>query len=589
MIVAGLIKQVKSSKKKQVMICVILLVIVNVLLYFQTLNYTFLKDDHRLVVENHRIKSISAFVHSLDDKFFSFPDFAFLHYWRPMVILSFLGDHMVWQLNPMGYHLTNILLNLAVVLILYMIFYLLTNQVIHSFLMALLYSLHPAKVEAVAWISGRPDLLSSAAIAAAVLCFFLYQKKVRGKRLFLAGVYILFILALLSKENAAVLPLMIAALVILQPFFPEFAGLKRTVKPMALMVAVMVGLLVAYLVIHNQFTGSANLASSFSMHHIPAMGKTIGVYVKMILAPFYPSPHFPMSDFDTGSLMLLFYLLIGLAVVIFVIINRDHYPMTLFSLVLSLMLIPVLNPELLPTHPKIALRFVYLPAVLAGAFFWETVSVFRSTFLKRVYLVLLFTLSAVWLTQVIHFQGFYENHRQHYQKMVALHPDDCSLLLPWALIQAQERELRQALQIVDRALILDKADRWIDISESASLLKANLLVAAGSLEPGRILAEKIVAGAEDAGVKYNGWLILAKYHEKREDFQAALGAIKKARTLGETGDLYFRMALIYDKMANFDDAIRAIRKALERHPGNETFNEFEAYLKNKYRPFPLKR
>ena len=585
----GLIQKVLASSKKQIVVFIILLVVVNVALYVKTINYSFLKDDYRLVVENQRIKSASAFIESLDDKFFSFPDFAFLQYWRPIVLLSFFCDFQVWQLNPAGYHLSNILLNAALALMIFFILYLLCKQSLIAFLITLFYSLHPARVEAVAWISGRTDLLSAAGILGALLCFILFLKEVKGKNLLLTGMFLLFTCALLAKENAVIFPLMIGGFVYLQPVFHEFAGKKRKLKQMALILLGVIIILSVYLVIHNHFTGSMELTSSLSIKQIPVMAKAIGVYVKMILAPFFPSPHFAMPYFDANSLILIGYLLIGLVVLLFVLANRDHYPMTLFSLLFLVMLIPVVNPELLPTYPKIALRFVYLPAVMAAAFFLETLFVFKNKWLKKVYAVLMLTLASIWLVQVIHFQNYYKNHNLHYQKLVIQHPDDCSLLLPWALIKARAGEVRQALQVVERALILDKGDNWVDISETAGLLKANLLVAMGALEQGKQLADTIVKNARDNGVRYNGWLIIAKYHEKKKDFAAALAALERGKQLGETADLFFRIALIYNKMDDFAGADQAIKKALHLNPENATFKQFQSYLQKKYPPYPLKR
>ncbi len=78
-------------------------------------------------------------------------------YYRPLIILSFWFDKMVWRLEPSFMLLENILLHLGSVLLLYGITNTLTTKTTTAFGTALLFALHPLATESLNWVSGRTD------------------------------------------------------------------------------------------------------------------------------------------------------------------------------------------------------------------------------------------------------------------------------------------------------------------------------------------------------------------------------------------------------------------------------------------------
>lgn len=106
----------------------------------------------------------------------------FVH-WYPLTWLSFSLDHALWGLEPFGFHLTNVLLHGANAAL----FFSLSGSVPS----ALFFALHPLRVESVAWITERSDLLSA---------FFLLAC-LKWRRTWLYGA------AVLSKASVVPLPL----------------------------------------------------------------------------------------------------------------------------------------------------------------------------------------------------------------------------------------------------------------------------------------------------------------------------------------------------------------------------------------------
>ncbi|MDQ1352919.1 MAG: Tetratricopeptide repeat protein, partial [Acidobacteriota bacterium] len=517
---------------KQIIILLLALLALNVLLYLPSLQHDFLKDDFRLIVENQRIKTFKSFLNSLNGQFFSFPDFPYLHYWRPLSLFSFYLDYQVWGLNPLGFHLTNILLNALNALLLFLFFYFLSRKALPAFFISLFFSLHPTHVEAVSWISGRTDLLSALFLFSAALLFLLFLEKKKKTYYILSA--ICFILALLSKENAVLFPLAAALLI----------GLGLTEhgkkKKQYLLILPLVVIDIVYLILHRTFTGMQNILQNFSIKDILLICKTAGVYTKIILTPFFPAPYFSMQQFEQYQSRYFAYFLVGLLLMVLVFLKRKEYRCTFYSLLFFIFLLPVLNPDIIPTNPRIALRFAYIPAVLAGVFFIETIQFIKHKIPRSLSIALLIVIAGAWAVESFRFQDFFKNEADHYQKLVKYYPDDGSLLLPLALQKAGTNnpgDLSVALELVNRALAMNARDRWADVSEPASLLKANLLVV--SVDPsqageGKILAEKILAETQKKEMSYFAYLVLSKYHEKRQELPAALAMLEKAKSIGET-------------------------------------------------------
>jgi tetratricopeptide (TPR) repeat protein len=128
--------------------------------------------------------------------------------YHPITMISLAIDHQFSGREPFGYHLTNLLLHLANVLLVFFFFLKLTdgNKFI-AFFSGLLFGIHPMHVESVAWISERKDVLYTFFFFIALICYLQYLDK--KKLYFLGACFLLFILSLLSKPAAVIFPLIL--------------------------------------------------------------------------------------------------------------------------------------------------------------------------------------------------------------------------------------------------------------------------------------------------------------------------------------------------------------------------------------------
>ena len=138
------------------------------------------------------------------------------HY-QPLSWLTLGLDYTIWAMNPTGYHLTNLLLHAANALLVYrMIVALVPGVGARAALAgALLFAIHPLRVESVAWATERRDVLSALFYLATVLGYLrLVQAKRDGRpwRGWLAASVGCFLLSLLSMAWGITLPLVLLAL-----------------------------------------------------------------------------------------------------------------------------------------------------------------------------------------------------------------------------------------------------------------------------------------------------------------------------------------------------------------------------------------
>ena len=274
-----------KSYPKPLLASVLLLIIAAILVFSNTFENPFIWDDQYLIVDNVYIKS-----------FKNIPYFFSIDYWknfgvetsgqyRPLRSLSFAGDFYLWKLNPAGFHLTNLLLHILNVILIYFLIFKLTASESISFLTALFFAVHPIHTESVTWIKNRQDLLACLFFLSALLFFIksrLSRKVGSGIILYFLALFS-FLLALYSKEMAISLPLILGAYTLLFYSPSEYkAGFVKILPFLAL-----AGF---YLLFKKYILGaliSAEHAYKIDIYpHILVVIKTIGYYLYLLIAPF---------------------------------------------------------------------------------------------------------------------------------------------------------------------------------------------------------------------------------------------------------------------------------------------------------------
>lgn len=173
-------------------------------------------DDQACVYENPNIRSI-------DGTFFRYAFTAVVNSnWHPLTVISYALDYSVWGLDPLGYHLTNNIFHSFNVFLVALVAVRLarlsgiSGSIVFftGLISAVVFGLHPLRVESVAWIAERKDVLSGFFFLLSVYSYLRYAAS-SGKAPYVFSL-IFFSLALLSKPMAVTLP----AVLIILDYYP---------------------------------------------------------------------------------------------------------------------------------------------------------------------------------------------------------------------------------------------------------------------------------------------------------------------------------------------------------------------------------
>ncbi len=147
----------------------VLIAILACIAYLPSINGGFILDDDRLLTDNNLIKA--------DGGLYRFWCTAEpMDYW-PGTSTTLWVEWRLWEMQPAGYHVTNLLLHVVEALLIWLI--LRKLSIPGAFLAALLFAVHPVNVESVAWISQRKNVTAMLFFLLSILWYLKYAELAR--------------------------------------------------------------------------------------------------------------------------------------------------------------------------------------------------------------------------------------------------------------------------------------------------------------------------------------------------------------------------------------------------------------------------
>lgn len=196
-------------------------VVTTAAVFFPAVHFQFVNwDDDKFILANPHYRGLGlSHLRWMFTTFLSGP-------YQPLSWLSYAFDYMIWGMNPMGYHLANLLLHAANSALFYLVsasLFKLSAQEppgtdrldinIAAAFAALLFSIHPLRAESVAWVTERRDVLSGFFFLLTVL-LYVRELEAPGQdapRTHFGSV-IAYALSLLSKGMGVSLPVILLTL-----------------------------------------------------------------------------------------------------------------------------------------------------------------------------------------------------------------------------------------------------------------------------------------------------------------------------------------------------------------------------------------
>ena len=184
-----------------------LLALAVVLVFGQTVRHGFLNlDDNIYVYENAQVSHGL----SVEGTVWAFTRCHATN-WHPLTWLSLMADCQMYGLNAGGHHVTNVVLHAAAAVLLFLALWHMTGACWSSAFVAALFAIHPLRVESVAWVTERKDVLSGLFFMATLAAYVHYVR-----RPFSLGSYLLvaalFALGLMAKPMLVTLPFVLLLL-----------------------------------------------------------------------------------------------------------------------------------------------------------------------------------------------------------------------------------------------------------------------------------------------------------------------------------------------------------------------------------------
>lgn len=131
-------------------------------------------------------------------------------HWHPLTWISHMIDVSLFGLDPGSHHLMNVFIHGLNVSVVFIFAYTICSNVWGALWVALFGGVHPLRIESVAWVSERKDVLCTFFSLVSLQSYLLLQKTTRAHWHFIS--FIAFALALLAKPTAITLPVLFVIL-----------------------------------------------------------------------------------------------------------------------------------------------------------------------------------------------------------------------------------------------------------------------------------------------------------------------------------------------------------------------------------------
>src|SRR2546425_4706156 len=497
------------------------------------------------------------------------------HY-APLTWMTFGLDYLLWGMNPVGYHLTNLLLHAANAAV----FYLVACRILGLALpgpaqrgnvglaasaafAALLFAIHPLRVESVAWATERRDVLSGLFYLLTLLVYLRAgEQGERGRSGYWASVG-LFVCALLSKSMAVSLPVV---LLILDVYPLRRLGGARGwwgEPPRRIYLEKIPFVLLALAASGGAFIPQIEGRNMPSLNELSVLGRLavsaygLRFYLWKTVFPVSLSPLYELRGQDPLALPFLLSYGVVPAVTALALILRHRLPgLPAAWLAYVVILLPVLG--IFQNGPQIAAdRYTYLAgfgwALLASAGMlaaWRR----RSFLVTGLAVVLLLGLGTLTWNQV----RVWHDSEKLWSHAVAIDPGSSIGQLSLGLALARQGKLAEAVEHYEAALRLEPD--YVD----ANYAWGNALARQGKLaEAVEHYQAALRVKPDHANAHTNAGSALAgqgKLAEAIEHYQQAL------RAKPDHADAHTNWGEALAQQGKLDEAIEHYRRALQIRP-----------------------
>ena len=345
----------RNDRRITIAVCIFLTAIVWVV-FGQTLGHDFVNfDDDRYVYENPEV-SRGLTIDGL--KWLLTHSHASL--WHPLTTLSHMTDCQIYGLKAGGHHFTNVVLHNIGAVLLFLVFRGMTGSIWRSAFIAAIFAIHPMRVESVAWVAERKDVLSGVFFMLTLGAYLHYTRAPSLSRYVTMSIFL--VCGLMSKATFVTVPLVL----LLLDYWPlQRASDFRAWQGLAIE-KIPLFVLSAAASLATLFAQTVTMASLDQLPVLPRLKNAVVsliAYIRQIfwptdLAVFYPHPHDQLNIWIVVTAAALVIAITPVAIFV-----RQKHPYVFVGWFwYLLLLVPVLGIVQAGLQAR-ADRFTYLPHI----------------------------------------------------------------------------------------------------------------------------------------------------------------------------------------------------------------------------------
>lgn len=525
----------------------IVIAIIGWIAYHNALAGAFIWDDNFHIVNNRYIRSWLG-LGELFTQDLGAGSGTQYNLYRPLLSLSFMLDYSLWKLNPFGYHLTNTLLHITVALCLYWLLNLLFNNPLLSLLTSSLFVAHPIHNEAVAYISGRADLLAAIFILLALIAY-IYSYHLRRLSLY-ALALISLALAILSKETALIFPLVVLLYHLVTRSKPYIRQILGFISLDGLYMAIRI------LFISTSIAQSQHFYTSLRM--LLGFFDAITNYLRLLLAPMHLHMAYTPKPFTLSNPYVLGGIAITLSLIVTAYLHRNKRPLVSFSLLwFFIFLLPVSNIYPLPFY--MAEHYLYLPSIGFFLLIARALSLLYETQKRKVLASILTTiLLAGYISLNIKQNNYWSDPLTFYKRTAYYVPHDPRMQFNLGIAYSAVGKDKEALECYKKAIEMEA--RYVEAYVNLGNAYSNL----GQDKEAIAAYKKAMTIAPLYAPIYNN---LARLYNRQGKIKEAMALFKKALELNPRYLLaYKNIGALYFKLGDKEKALEMYKEAIRIDP-----------------------
>lgn len=546
--------------RKSIWSSILWIVLAGLLVYSNSFQGAFLWDDLTLVKNNPLIKDGSYWPRILTSPITTGSGEA-TNFYRPVQFLIYLAGYSLWQLNVVGYHLVSVVTHILAAVTLYGVILVLFRDNLLARLTALLFVVHPVHTEAVAYISGLADPLAALFMLGCLMCYLLNLEK---KNILLTVLMFLsYAPALLSRENALILPLVVGL------YHAVFR--KKIPKPAFFSLAGMAVVYAAGRAMAFGGFGAQETVYPALGERLPGMFVAVAEYLRILIFPWplhmeYGGILFPWSEGRAAAGILLFTALFLCAVYF-----RRRSSLIFFA-ILWFFTAWLPHSNIVPINAYMAEHWLYLPSV--GFFLIAAHFLARGIRNRRSRIPVLIVTAAVTLyygVLTLYQNRFWQDPVRFYERMLRLIPYSSKLYNNLAMAYHEAGRDKELVDLLRQAVMIDEknAVAYNNLGNAYKNIRQDD-------EAVKAYQKAIDLNPRYAGAYYNLGLMYADVKKQKEE---ALRLLHRAVGIDPLMyQAYHKIGLIQFDEGAAQEALDSLEKALKINPDDAELYRSLGYI-----------